>query len=55
MRSGPAHDPRCERCSKPREEVTGMIAIHKDERMPTVLCWDCVDDLKKLADYCRKE
>jgi hypothetical protein len=53
MRSGPSYNPSCERCSKPHEAVAGMIAIHKDERMPTVICWDCIDDLKKVADYHR--
>ena len=54
MRSGPAYDPCCERCSKPLAAVAGMIAVHKDERMPIVLCYDCIDDLKTIADHDRR-
>ena len=51
MRSGPAYAPHCERCSKPEAEVAGMVLIHKS--LPTALCWDCVDDLKRGADVHR--
>lgn len=29
-----------------------MIGIHKS-RMPTYLCFDCIDDLKTIADASR--
>ena len=46
-----ASGPHCARCSHPLEEKGGIL-IH-DGRPPTAVCFDCVDDMKVIADHSR--
>ncbi len=48
----PRH-PHCVGCSRPVEETLGMVSVRAGG-MPTYLCFDCVDELKMVADRQRE-
>jgi hypothetical protein len=52
MKTAPTRSPICERCSHPREDVEGFIAIHKGG-MAMYICFSCIDDMKVIADRYR--
>jgi hypothetical protein len=54
MSKGPPRVPTCIRCSHPHLETVGMIGVHAGG-MPTYICFDCIDDLKTVADAHRRD
>lgn len=46
--------PTCEGCSRPEFQTPGMCSLRKGG-MRTFVCFDCIDDLKSVADAARRE
>lgn len=46
--------PTCEGCSRSEDHTPGMCSVRKGGAR-TYLCFDCIDDLKDVADAARIE